>query len=234
MAMATFVLVHGAWHGGWVWSRTARLLRDQGHEVFTPTLTGVGERAHLANREVNLSLHILDICNVMKWENLENVVLCGHSYGGAVVTGVADALAERVRSLVYIDAFVLRDGEALWDYAPPKHDYLLQGAGENGGRTQPVPSEEFKINEADLAWVKSKVVPMSIACFLERIRLQGKIDLISERTYVYCDGWSPTPFVQFYERFKDDPGWRVCTSGTGHHQMIDDPQGCAALLAKAG
>ena len=77
--MAIFVLVHGAWHGGWVWSRTARLLRDQGHEVFTPTLTGVGERAHLANREVNLSLHILDICNVMKWENLENVVLCGHS-----------------------------------------------------------------------------------------------------------------------------------------------------------
>ena len=125
--------------------RTARILRSQGHGVLTPTLTGVGERSHLAGKEVNLSLHILDVCNVLRWENLEDVVLCGHSYGGAVVTGVADEMPERIRSLVYLDGFVLGDGEAVWDYVEPKRAYFIEGAGKHAGRTQPIPSEEFGV-----------------------------------------------------------------------------------------
>lgn len=230
--MATFVLVHGAWHGAWVWPRTARTLRGKGHEVFTPTLTGVGERSHLAGKEVNLSLHILDVCNVLRWENLQDVVLCGHSYGGAVVTGVADAMHERIRSLVYLDGFVLGDGEALWDYVEPKRPYFLDGAGRHAGRTQPIPSEEFGVNAADLEWVKSKVVPMAIACFLERIRLRGNVEKL-KRTYIYAEGWGPSPFTRFYERFKGEPGWSVLTIKTGHHMMLDDPEGCAQLLLEA-
>ena len=231
--MATFVLVHGAWHGAWVWPRTARILRSQGHEVFTPTLTGVGERSHLAGKEVNLSLHILDVCNVLQWENLEDVVLCGHSYGGAVVTGVADAMHERIRSLVYLDGFVLGDGEALWDYTEPKRRYFIEGAGKHSGRTQPIPSEEFGVNPTDLAWVKSKVVPMALACFVERLRLNGNVQKVKKRTYVYAEGWGPSPFKQFYERLKKEPGWNVLTVKTGHHMMIDDPEGCARLLGAA-
>jgi pimeloyl-ACP methyl ester carboxylesterase len=230
--MATFVLVHGAWHGAWVWPRTARILRSKGHDVFTPTLTGLGERSHLAGKEINLSLHILDVCNVLRWENLEDVVLCGHSYGGAVVTGVADEMHDRIRSLVYLDGFVLGDGEALWDYVEPKRPYFVDGAGKHAGRMQPIPSEEFGVNPADLEWVKSKVVPMAIACFLERLRLRGNVQKL-KRTYVYAEGWGPSPFRQFYERLRKEPGWSVLATKTGHHMMIDDPEGCAQLLLEA-
>lgn len=231
--MATFVLVHGAWHGAWVWPRTARILRRQGHDVFTPTLTGLGERSHLAGKEINLSLHILDICNVLRWENLSDVVLCGHSYGGAVVTGVADAMNERIRSLVYVDGFVLGNGESVWDYVQPKHPYFLEGAGKNAGRMQPIPSEEFGVGAADLEWVKSKVVPMAIGCFLERIRLAGNIAKIPKRTYIWANGWGPSPFGQFYEKLRNEPGWNTAIVTTGHHTMIDDPETCADMLLAA-
>jgi pimeloyl-ACP methyl ester carboxylesterase len=115
--MANFVLVHGAWIGGWCWRPNAQALRKAGHEVFTPTLTGLGERSHLMNPSINLDTHIADIVNVIKHEELSDVVLVGHSYGGMVVTGVADALAEKIRSLVYLDAFVPESGQALVDLA---------------------------------------------------------------------------------------------------------------------
>jgi len=228
--MATFVLIHGAWHGAWIWPRTARILRSQGHDVFTPTLTGVGERSHLAGKEVNLSLHILDVCNVLRWENLQDIILCGHSYGGAVVTGVADAMPERIRALVYADAFVLENGEAIWDYVEPMRPYFIEGAGEHAGRTKPIPSEAFRVNTPDLEWVKSKVVPMALACFVERIRLQGNHLKVNKRTYIYAEGWSPSPFTRFYEKLKSAPGWSVLRTMTGHHMMLDDPEGFAGML----
>ena len=104
--MSTFVLVHGAWHGGWCWRRVERLLRAQGHEVLTPTLTGLGERAHLMSRQIDLETHIEDVLGVLRIENLRDVVLCGHSYGGMVITGVADREPECITALVYLDAFV--------------------------------------------------------------------------------------------------------------------------------
>ena len=111
--MTTFVLVHGAWHGSWCWKRVRQDLQARGHAVFTPTLTGVGERSHLLARNVDLETHVLDVVNLIAWEDLHDLVLCGHSYGGCVVTGVADRLPERIRALVYLDAFVLDDGECL-------------------------------------------------------------------------------------------------------------------------
>jgi pimeloyl-ACP methyl ester carboxylesterase len=228
--MTTFVLVHGAWHGAWVWPRVAGLLRSKGHEVFTPTLTGVGERSHLAGLEINLSLHIQDVCNVLRWEDLQDIILCGHSYGGAVVRGVADAMHDRIRSLVYADAFILEDGEALWDHVEPKRPYFIQGAGEYAGRTKPIPSEDFHVNAADLAWVKSKVVPMSLACFVERIRLTGNHCKVGKQTYIYADGWSPSPFTKFFERLSASPGWSVHRTHTGHHAMLDNPEEFASLL----
>ena len=105
--MSTFVLVHGAWHGSWCWKRVRKALQDQGHQVFTPTLTGLAERSHLLSPSVNLDTHIDDVVNLIRWEELSDVVLCGHSYAGAVISGVADRIPERIRSLVYLDAFLL-------------------------------------------------------------------------------------------------------------------------------
>src|SRR5580692_7125086 len=107
--MATFVLVHGAWHGSWCWKRVRSALQKQGHEVFTPTLTGIGERAHLLARAIDLETHTRDVLNLIRWEELDDIILCGHSYGGMIVTGVADRLPERLRALVYLDAFVPDD-----------------------------------------------------------------------------------------------------------------------------
>lgn len=108
--MANFVLVHGAYQGAWVYARVARQLRAAGHEVYTPTLTGLGERAHLVHCGINLDTHIQDIINVFNYENITEAILCGHSYGGMVITGVANAIGERIRSLCYIDAYAPRPG----------------------------------------------------------------------------------------------------------------------------
>src|SRR6204780_3652494 len=111
----TFVLVHGAWHGGWCWQRVADWLRHGGHAVFTPTLTGLGERSHLLRAGIDLTTHVTDVVNVIKWEELSDVVLCGHSYGGMVISGVADQMAAAIRSIVFLDAFVPKNGEAAQD-----------------------------------------------------------------------------------------------------------------------
>lgn len=138
--MATFVLVHGAWHGSWCWKRVRRLLQSRGHEVFTPTLTGLADRSHLASREVNLETHILDVVNLIRWEELTDIVLCGHSYAGTVITGVADRLPDRIRALVYLDAFVVENGESLAQYV---------STVEDGWKMPPIPAEQFNLNPMD-------------------------------------------------------------------------------------
>jgi len=113
--MATFVLVHGAFQDAWVYARVARLLREAGHEVYTPTLTGLGERSHLAHHAINLDTHIQDIVSVFKHEDIADAILCGHSYGGMVITGVAGEIGERIRTLFYVDAYAPADGQSLLD-----------------------------------------------------------------------------------------------------------------------
>src|SRR5690349_21547465 len=116
--MATFVLVQGAWLGGWYWKRVRQRLQAVGHEVFTPTLTGLADRSHLLARDINLDTHIWDVVNLIRWEELNDIVLCGHSYGGCVATGVADRVPERVGALIYLDAFVPEDRENLAQHVP--------------------------------------------------------------------------------------------------------------------
>src|SRR5262245_35158330 len=112
-AVKTFVLVHGAWHGGWCWRRVTDLLEKKGHKVFTPTMTGLGERSHLIDPKINLATHITDIVNVIKWEGLKDIVLVGHSYGGSVVSGVAEQAGDAIGSIVFLDAFLPENGDSL-------------------------------------------------------------------------------------------------------------------------
>ena len=158
--MSTYVLVHGAWHGSWCWKRVRKALQARGHEVFTPALTGVGERSHLLSRQVNLDTHIDDVVNLIQWEELSDVVLCGHSYGGAVISGVAERIPDRIGALVYLDAFVLKNGQCLHDTLPPEQRNLqmeLTATHGEGWKVPPIPAEVFHVNANDAAWVESPV-----------------------------------------------------------------------------
>src|SRR5580658_6722544 len=172
--MATYVLVHGAWHGGWCWKRVRKALQAAGHEVFTPTLTGVGERSHLNSAGINLSMHIADVANLIKWEELSDVILCGHSYGGCVISGAADRVPDHIRALVYLDAFVLENGEALIDLLPREQAERMrqqaQATGE-GWKVAPIPAEAFRVNPSDAAWVNRQCTPQSLATFEEPVAL---------------------------------------------------------------
>lgn len=160
----TFVLVHGAWHGGWCWRRVTDRLQEAGHTVYTPTLTGLGDRSHLMRRDINLDTHITDVVNVFKWEGISDAVLCGHSYGGWVISGVVEQVRSQVASMVFLDAYVPRDGETGLDIATPASRDGINLAIKNGDISRPPPAAEFfKVNEKDRAWVESKMTPQPVA-----------------------------------------------------------------------
>ena len=228
--MANFVLVHGAWHGGWCYSRVAKILRAQGHDVYTPTLSGMGERSHLLNADINLNTHINDVINVIEWEDLDNVVLCGHSYGGIVVTGVADAIHERVGALVYLDAYIPEDGDSVMTFMSEEREArLLREAHAAGGLAIPAPDVSmYGVNAADLEWVQGKVTPHPLATFLQPIHLTGAHSKI-RRTYVYAKGQTTTR--PYFDKLMQDPAWTVLTTEKGgHDQMIDDPVAVSNIL----
>jgi pimeloyl-ACP methyl ester carboxylesterase len=234
--MATFVLVHGAWHGGWCWKRVATLLRQSGHEVFTPTLTGLGERAHLMSEAIDLHTHIQDVLGVLQWEELADVVLCGHSYGGMVISGVADRVPEQLRSLVYLDAFVPDSGTCLMDYVAPERVSSFRTAAQTKGggfRMAPIPAEVFNINPQDRAWVNRQCVDHPLKCFEQKLRLTGAWAKVPKRVYVYALGWSPSSFTPFYERLQRDPAWHTVSVPCGHEVMLDRPQELTQILLDA-
>jgi len=230
--MSTYVLVHGAWHGSWCWKRVRAILQAQGHDVFTPTLTGVGERSHLLSPQVNLDTHINDVVNLIRWEELSDVVLCGHSYGGCVVSGVADRIADRIGALVYLDAFVLENGQSLHDTLPPEMrsmqlELSLQ-TGE-GWKVPPIPAEAFHVNAEDRDWVNGQCTVQSLATFQQPLHLTGAIDRITNVTFILANGWAPSPFPQFCERAKAK-GWKTVAVGCGHDVMLDQPEELAQEL----
>ncbi|MGD8322802.1 MAG: alpha/beta fold hydrolase [Gammaproteobacteria bacterium] len=231
--MSTFVLVHGAWHGSWCWKRVRRTLQSQGHEVFAPTLTGVADRSHLAAPEIDLDTHIQDVVNLIRWEELSEIVLCGHSYGGMVVTGVADRMPERISALVYLDAFVPEDGENVAQHVPPEQwAMLLDGArtvGE-GWQLPPIPAEIFNVNEADREWVNSQCTMQSIETFKQPIRLTGGISKIDSITYIRATGFEEgSPFPPFLEKARAS-GWSTHEVSCGHDVMVDEPEELSRLL----
>ena len=231
---ATFVLVHGAFHGGWCFSRVAGLLRDAGHSVFTPTLSGLGERSHQFSPEINASTHVCDIRNVLEFEDLSDVVLAGHSYGGQVITGVADAVPERIRSLVYLDAFVGEDGKSTLDMdSPAAVTAHTEAARSHGGHTiPPIPAAVFGVNPADQAWVDRLCTPQPFATFAERLALSGRHAGIANRSYVLATGWDG-PFRPTYDRVRAQGGWTTGELDCGHDMMVDRPRDTAELLLAA-
>jgi pimeloyl-ACP methyl ester carboxylesterase len=233
---ATFVLVHGAWSGGWCYARVADHLRARGHKVFTPTLTGQGERSHLFTGTVNLSTHIADILAVFRYEGLRHVVLAGHSYGGMVITGVADRIPELVSALVYLDAFLPEDGQSLFDINIAKNTQtFIANAGNIGGLAVPAPPAAFfNVNANDAARVDALATPFPLACFTERLKLAGAHRSIGKHVYVHGTVLPrKSPFKPFYERTKADPAWVTHELVCGHAVMLDMPDRVTEILESA-
>ncbi|WP_100176180.1 alpha/beta fold hydrolase [Bradyrhizobium nitroreducens] len=241
-APLTFVLVHGAWHGGWCYRDVASELRSMGHTVFTPTLTGLGERAHLNGQDVTLETHIRDVCGVIEAEELSDVILCGHSYGGMVITAVADRMASRIRTLVYLDAFIPEHEQSLnkcLEVALSRENFkaFIEGfrgsaIKNNSGLMAPVPAEGFNVIEQKRAWVDRRCVPQALATFEMPVLLTGASSTIKERVFILAEGWDPSPFRYYAAKVAGLPGWRVTKMPCGHDVMVDMPVELARELVK--
>jgi pimeloyl-ACP methyl ester carboxylesterase len=227
----TFVLIHGAWHGGWCWRRGADLLERRGHKVFAPTLTGLGERSHLMSGSINLDTHITDVVNVLKWEDLRDVVLVGHSYGGWPVSGAIEQAFDRVSSVVYLDAFVPNDGQKSIDTASDFTRKGIQEAIANGDISRAGPSAAtFHVNESDRTWVDGKLTPQPIAVSLQPIKLTGALERLPKKAYIRAPKYPQPAFDSYYRAKKDDPSWRTYEVPCGHDVMIDMPDRLTEIL----
>ncbi|MEP7313960.1 MAG: alpha/beta hydrolase [Pseudomonadota bacterium] len=207
---ATIVIVHGAWVGGWRWRAVADDLRDRGHRVFTPTLTGLGEREHLNSPAVNLSMHALDVANVIKFERLENILLVGHSYGGMPISVAAELVPEGViQSIMYMDAFFPENGQSMNDLVPGEPH--MPAAGEYlvpPPRITLVGFNAHMTPEARAAYEERRR-PQSFHCYAEKAQLTGARDRVPQKTYVLATGYKNDTFAPIAARLRTRADWRV-------------------------
>lgn len=232
---AIFVLVHGAWHGGWCWARVAKLLRAEGHEVYSPTLTGLGERRHLLSPQVNLDTHIDDVINLLEYEELENVVLVGHSYAGIVISGVADRAGARLRQLVYLDSLLLEPGKSLFsDFPQAVVDQRLQTIRDTGagvGAAAAWPPAAFGVTDpADAAWVKRRMTAQPVGTYLQTLVLKNALGNDLHKTYIDCTVAPIATLEPTKAKVRADTSWQTRTLATGHDAMIISPGLLSALL----
>ncbi|MDF2704474.1 MAG: major facilitator superfamily transporter [Nonomuraea muscovyensis] len=220
--MATYVLVPGMWFGGWCFAELTEALRDQGHRVFPLTLTGLSERAHLLNGGVNLDTHVQDVTGVLAAEDIRDAVLVGHSYGGMVITGVADRMPERAGSLVYLDAVVPEDGDSCWNLVTDAQRRWYLDVVDSGYAARPLP------------FFDPRATPHPIASLLQPLRLTGGLSQVRRKVYVYAAGWDgESPFTEVYHRLREDPTWTAHALDGGHNLMRDAPQALLKILLDA-
>jgi len=232
----TYVLVHGGGHGGWCYQRVARILRAQGHEVLTPTLTGLGEREHLVSQTIDLSTHITDVEKVLQFEDLRNVILVGHSYGGMVITGVADRVPERIGNLVYLDAAYPQNGESLVDHAGPMMLEARKGSRfVNGVELCLFPGEDpmsfYGVTDpAQIAWMKPKLTPHPWKCFEEKLVLRNEAAVRAlPQSFITCSYRMNDEARAAFKALGHGRYWEI---NTGHDLMISEPQATADALLK--
>jgi pimeloyl-ACP methyl ester carboxylesterase len=232
--MATFLICHGAWSAGWAWKKVRPLIRAAGHEVFTPTYTGLGERAHQSSRAIILDNHIADILGVIECEDLNDLVLVGHSYGGMVATGVADRVPERIARLVYLDAFVPENGQSLFDLLPFEQRAGRREATSAQGDGWLLPPNPVPPDTApeDLAWIMPHRRWQPIGTFTQPIALRSAAPK-PPRTYIYCTRLPPgDPFGQFARRCRSDPAWRLFELDASHSPNVTAPEALVRLLVE--
>ena len=232
--MTDFVLVHGAWHGAWCWQKILPSLWAKGHRAFPVTLTGVGEREHLMSPNIRLATHIDDVAAVIETEELTRVVLVGHSYGGLLITAVADRYAERIVGLVYLDAIVPRSGES-WSSS---HDETARQARRAGiardGVIPPPPASAFGLTGEDAAWVDRRQRPQPGGVYEDVLRFDEARVAGLARTFVDCTSPALPTIEMSRRRVRSEPGWQVIEIATGHDPMISAPDQLLRILDQAG
>lgn len=232
--MATFVLVHGGGHGGWCYQAVARLLRAAGHEVYTPTLTGLGEREHLLRADIDLDLQITDVVKLLEFEDLRDVILVGHSYGGMVITGIADRATDRIGHRVYLDAAYPTDGQSLVDHAGPMMLAARQfGKTVDGIELVLFPSPEMPrfygvTDESQIAWMAPKLTPHPWKCFEQKLWLTNEAAMRAvPESHIICTSTIPGRDM---ETLKARSNGRIWDIDTGHDLMVTEPEWTAARL----
>ena len=233
--MATYVLVHGGGHGGWCYQRVARILRANSHEVYTPTLTGLGERSHLVGPNVDLDVHIRDVTAVLHYEDLRDVILVGHSYGGMVITGIADRAADRIGRLVYLDAATPSNHESLVDHSGPFIEFVRpDGRVIDGVELVLLPSPDAGLlygvtDPDDLAWMAERLTGHPWQCFAQKLELTNEAALWAIPQYhIVCTSTLATREPMLIDRARAEGRfWEI---DTGHDLMITEPQAVADAL----
>ena len=228
---ATFVLVHGAWHGGWCWKKISGLLGAEGHQVYTPTLTGLGERSHLLSQEIDLEMHIQDIVSMLEYEDLTDVTLVGHSYGGMVITGVADKERKRLSHIVYVDAFLPEMEKSLQDYVSISFEQIAKSKGSEwqvpllGGSL-----EGFGITKQDdIDWMTSRIGPQPLKTFTQRLHLSTAPDPSLKKTYIQLTDNRPH-FNDSLSRAKRQGFQMYSLLSGGHDAMVTQPAALANIF----
>jgi pimeloyl-ACP methyl ester carboxylesterase len=228
--VATFVVAHGAWSSAWAWKKMRPLMRAAGHDFWTPNYTGLGEREHLGNAAVDLDTHIRDVIAMLEIEDLRDVVLLGHSYGGMVATGIADRVRERIAQLVYLDAFVAKNGQSTFDLQPAERANAMRAAAREKGDGWRIPTNQMPADtpEADVAWAAHRRKPQPLKTFEQRLALSGEPS--APRSYIYCKRFGPGDvFRQFAERAQRE-GWRYFEIDASHNPHITAPDALMAIL----
>jgi len=212
--MTDYVLVHGAWGGGWAYDRLAADLREAGHRVLVAQLAGMGSRADGLNPSIDLSAHVHDVISQIEAAGFDRFVLAGHSYGGMVVTGVATRLGGHIDALVYIDAFLPQDGQSLWDITGEwEHGQYIDGQRDRPGLVLPLPG----------ARDNPRLGRHPLLTLIEPVHFTGEEAKVRRHVYIFATGWSPSPFPRFAERVKADPTWEYHEADCGHDVMSGQP-----------
>jgi pimeloyl-ACP methyl ester carboxylesterase len=231
----TFVLIHGAWHGGWCWQPVADILRAKGHKVYAPSLTGLADRSHLLSTSITLDTHIADIVNLFKWEDIEDACLVGHSYGGWPVSGATEQLAGKISSIVYLDAFMPENGQKGMELSSAQFQEQLKTAIAKGEAGRPVPkAEAFKVlDPKNVAWVQAKMTPQPTVLSTTPIVQTGARDRIAKKTYIRAHAYGQPNFDKALAKCKADTSWRtieLTPDQSGHDVMVDMPARLAEIL----
>jgi pimeloyl-ACP methyl ester carboxylesterase len=228
----TFVLIHGAYHGGWCWRRVADFLEAQGHKVYAPSLTGNGDRSHLLRKDINLDTQIADIVNLVMWEDLKDICLVAHSFGGWPASGALETIHDRVASIVWLDAFKPENGQKGTDFISAYSLKAMEEAVARGeaGR-KPPPAKTFSLSEKDYAWIDAKLSPQPNGPAMQPIRLTGKRETIARKTYIRAPKYPQAAFDKAFAECQADKTWRTYIyEDTGHDVMIDRPEWVADVL----
>jgi pimeloyl-ACP methyl ester carboxylesterase len=231
--MSTFLFVPGAWLGGWCWRTVAADLQAGSHTVITPTLTGLGERAHLLSRQIGLQTHVADITGILHYRDLNGVTLVGHSYGGTVITAVAEKVPERLRRLVYLDASVPRDGESNNDVIGPEMAARLRASALQDGEGWRVPPARYvveRLSDVLRPWVEARLTPHPLLCFDEPVHLRSKAAAELPKAFIRSSQQS-----DLYRKLVDRAraaGWTCRDIEGGHYPMFTEPQAAAAALSE--